>query len=196
LHSFEFREAEVSFRKVEKEDPKCVIAAWGVALSTTERAGANAPPKDLSKGWEELTPWLTVRAGTEREQMYVDAVRAMYEGYATVPGSKRWQGYLARMEELRKEYPMTSMQASSMGLASPGQQDLEKKGYNNDRRPWRSFCRSSADIQTTRVLLTTSSMLLTQPNSHPKLSPQHKNMRPSRQILRTRSTCRLTSSID
>ena len=105
LHSFEFREAEVSFRKVEKEDPKCVIAAWGVALSTTERACANAPPKDLSKGREELTPWLTVRAGTEREQMYVDAVRAMYEDYATVPGSKRWQGYLVRMEELRKEYP-------------------------------------------------------------------------------------------
>jgi len=27
LHSFEFREAEAAFRNVEKEDPKCVIAA-------------------------------------------------------------------------------------------------------------------------------------------------------------------------
>ncbi len=105
LHSFEFREAEAAFRNVEKEDPKCVIAAWGVALSTTERAGANAPPKDLSKGWEELRPWLEVRAGTEREQIYFDAVRSMYEGYANVSGSKRWQDYLARMEQLRKHYP-------------------------------------------------------------------------------------------
>ena len=31
LHSFEFREAEAAFRNVEKEDPKCVIAAWGIA---------------------------------------------------------------------------------------------------------------------------------------------------------------------
>ncbi len=69
---------------------ECVTAAWGIALSTTERSGADAPQKDLSKGWEELRPWLAAKADTEREQMYIDAVRAMYEGYASVPGSKRW----------------------------------------------------------------------------------------------------------
>jgi tetratricopeptide (TPR) repeat protein len=105
LHSFEFREAESAFRNVEKEDPKCVIAAWGVALSITERSGANAPQKDLAKGWEELKPWFAMRAGTEREQMYVDAVRAMYEGYASVPGSQRWQDYLNSMGTLREKYP-------------------------------------------------------------------------------------------
>lgn len=77
LHSFEFTEAESAFRKVEADDPKCPIAAWGVALATTERSGANAPQKDLAKGWAELQPWLNVKAGTVREQMYVDAVRAM-----------------------------------------------------------------------------------------------------------------------
>lgn len=41
LHSFEFGEAIGSFEKVEKSDPKCVIAAWGIALATTERSGAN-----------------------------------------------------------------------------------------------------------------------------------------------------------
>lgn len=105
LHSFEFREAESAFRNAEKDDSKCVIAAWGVALSTTERAGANAPQKDLAKGWEELEPWLAVRPGTAREQMYVDAVRAMYEGYASLPGSQRWQDYLNRMGKLREKYP-------------------------------------------------------------------------------------------
>jgi hypothetical protein len=30
LHSFEFREAEEAFRAVENNDPKCVIAAWGI----------------------------------------------------------------------------------------------------------------------------------------------------------------------
>ena len=105
LHSFEFREAEGVFRAVESDDPKCVIAAWGIALSTTERSGANAPEKDLAKGWAELQPWLAIRAGTEREQMYVDAVRAMYEGYDKTSGEDRWHKYRARMQEIRQKYP-------------------------------------------------------------------------------------------
>jgi len=56
LHSFEFREAEGAFRKVEQGDPKCVIAAWGVALSTTERAGAIAPQKDLLRAGRSFSP--------------------------------------------------------------------------------------------------------------------------------------------
>jgi len=132
LHSFEFREAEAAFHEVEKLDPKCVIAAWGVALSTTERAGANASEKDLAKGWAELQPWLTVKAGTEREQLYVDAVRAMYEGYATVPGSKRWSDYLALMRQLRDKYPADINASLFYGLgltwtAGPGKKGLEQR---------------------------------------------------------------------
>jgi hypothetical protein len=64
-----------------------VIAAWGMALATTERSGADAPQKDLAKGWAQLQPWLAIKAGTEREQMYVDAVRAMYESYNKTSGA-------------------------------------------------------------------------------------------------------------
>jgi len=132
LHSFEFREADAAFHEVEKEDPTCVIAAWGVALSTTERAGANAPEKDLAKGWAELQPWLLVKAGTEREQMYVDAVRAMYEGYASVPGSKRWSDYLALMGQLRDKYPDDINASLFYGLgltwtAGSGEKGLEQR---------------------------------------------------------------------
>ncbi len=132
LHSFEFREAEAAFHNVEKEDPKCVIAAWGVALSTTERSGANAPATDLSKGWAELQPWLAVKAGTEREQMYFDAVRAMYEDYANVPGSKRWQAYLSRMNQIRDKYPNDINASLFYGLgltwtAGSGEEGLQQR---------------------------------------------------------------------
>lgn len=56
LHSFEFREAVEAFRQVEAANPKCVIAAWGIALATTERSGADAPKKDLARGWAQLQP--------------------------------------------------------------------------------------------------------------------------------------------
>jgi tetratricopeptide (TPR) repeat protein len=132
LHSFEFSEAEAVFRNVEKADPKCSIAAWGVALSITERSGANAPRKELIQGWSELQPWLVIPAGTEREQMYIDAVRAMYEGYATVPGAKRWQDYLTRMRLLHEKYPGDINASLFYGLgltwtAGPGGAGLKQR---------------------------------------------------------------------
>lgn len=105
LHSFEFTEAEQAFSQVEREDPHCVIAAWGLALSKTQRSGADAPQKDLAAGWVQLQPWLAVKAGTEREQMYVDAVRDLYEGYDNIPGDVRENTYLAQMEDIRHKYP-------------------------------------------------------------------------------------------
>ncbi len=105
LHSFEFPEAEQLFVQVEARDGRCLIAAWGMALAETQRAGANAPPKTLAAGWQQLQPWLKIKARTAREQMYFDAVRSMYEGYEKTPGAERWQRYLARMAELRSKYP-------------------------------------------------------------------------------------------
>ncbi len=132
LHSFEFREAEETFRQVEKDDPGCVIAAWGVALSTTERSGADAPQKDLAKGWTELRPWLAIKAGTEREQMYVDAVRAMYEGYEKVRGEARWHAYLERMQEIRQKFSDDINASLFYGLglvwtAGPGKEGIERR---------------------------------------------------------------------
>jgi tetratricopeptide (TPR) repeat protein len=105
LHSFEFTEAEQAFSQVEVDDPKCVIAAWGMALSKTQRSGAHAPQKDLAAGWTQLQPWLAIKAGTDREQMYLNAVRAMYEGYDQIPANERDDRYLARMQEIRRRYP-------------------------------------------------------------------------------------------
>ena len=132
LHSFEFRKAEEAFRAVESDDPKCVIAAWGIALSTTERSGASAPQKDLAKGWAQLQPWLAIPAKTEREQMYVNAVRAMYEGYDHTSGDDRWHKYLDRMQEIRQKYPEDVNASLFYGLgltwtAGPGKQGIQQR---------------------------------------------------------------------
>ena len=132
LHSFEFREAEEVFRQVEGDDPRCVIAAWGMALATTERSGADAPQKDLAKGWAQFQPWLAVEAGTEREQMYVDAVRAMYESYDKTSGAERWHKYLDRMEQIRQKYPDDINASLFYGLgltwtAGPGKKGIAQR---------------------------------------------------------------------
>ncbi len=105
LHSFEFGEATATFRTVESVDPSCTIAAWGIALSNTERQGANRPARFLESGWKELQPWLSRPAKTERERMYLDAVSNLYEGYEKKSGDERWQRYIAAMKQLRSRYP-------------------------------------------------------------------------------------------
>jgi hypothetical protein len=105
LHSFEYPQAEENFRKVEAADPHCVIAAWGLAFAETERQGANAPKAVLEKGWKEFQPWLNRPAGSVREQMYLDAVKAMYEGYQDTSGTVRSNRYLAAMDSVRRKYP-------------------------------------------------------------------------------------------
>ena len=132
LHSMEFQQAENDFRQVEAADPRCVIAAWGLALAETERSGANAPRQALERGWSELQPWLNRPGGTERERMYVGAVRAMYEGYQDTPGDVRWNRYLTAMEAVRKKYPgdVNASLFYALGLvwtAGPGQKGLAQR---------------------------------------------------------------------
>lgn len=132
LHSFEFTEAQKAFRDVEHQDPKCAIAAWGVALAQTQRGGANASGKSLATGWAELQPWLAVHPGTPREQMYISAVRAMYEGYDHLSGQERWARYLRQMSSIRSQYP-EDLNASlfyALGLvwtAGTGREGLDQR---------------------------------------------------------------------
>ncbi|MGA8443393.1 MAG: hypothetical protein WB762_32385 [Candidatus Sulfotelmatobacter sp.] len=87
LHSFEFGEATAVFHSVESHDPSCTIAAWGAALSNLERQGPDRPASFLKSGWNELQPWLSRPATTERERMYLDAVSKLYDGYEAHPAN-------------------------------------------------------------------------------------------------------------
>jgi hypothetical protein len=103
LHSFEFGEAARAFRNIEREDPTCSIAAWGVALSELERRGPAMPKATLTTGWDELKPWLSRPAKSQREQMYISAVSTMYEGYENTTSDERWKRYIAQMANIRRE---------------------------------------------------------------------------------------------
>src|ERR1700678_3303552 len=133
LHSFEFNESEPIFDQVEHCDPACSIAAWGKALARTEWEGPNAPQKTLQEGWEQLRPWLSIKAGTQREQMYLGAVRSMYEGYSDTPGRTRWSRYLVRMAALRRQYPQDrdASMLYALGLvwtAGEGRRGIAQRG--------------------------------------------------------------------
>jgi hypothetical protein len=89
LHSFEFEEAIAGFQAIERQDPSCSMAAWGIAVSRLARRGADAPKDVLQRSWTELQPALLHPAATPREQEYLDAIEVQYRGFETDSSSVR-----------------------------------------------------------------------------------------------------------
>jgi hypothetical protein len=133
LHSFEFGEATAAFRTVESADPTCTIAAWGIALSNTERDGADRPKPFLESGWKELQPWLSRPGRTDREHMYLDAVSKLYAGYENTSGDERWQRYIAAMRQLRSSYPTDQESSIFYALALTWTAGSGKSGIEQRR---------------------------------------------------------------
>ena len=133
LHSFEFGEATAAFRTAESGDPTCTIAAWGIALSNTERDGADRPTRFLDSGWKELQPWLSRPAKTEREHMYLDAVSKLYLGHENTSADERWQRYIAAMRQLRSSYPRDQESSIFYALALTWTAGSGKSGIEQRR---------------------------------------------------------------
>src|SRR5438045_2444210 len=77
LHSFWYEEAEKQFEQIEKEDPQCAIAHWGVAMSLWHQLW-NRPDKPvLERGGAELKAGRALHT-TPREHDYIVALSAFY----------------------------------------------------------------------------------------------------------------------
>jgi hypothetical protein len=103
LHSFWYEEAEKQFVQIEKDDPKCAIAHWGVAMSLWHQLW-NRPEKPvLNRGLAELKQGQALHA-TEREQEYISALTAFY-AHPDRPFLKRATAYSEAMEKLSQHNP-------------------------------------------------------------------------------------------
>ena len=103
LHSFWYEEAEKQFVQIEKDDPKCAIAHWGVAMSLWHQLW-NRPEKPvLERGLAELKQGPSLNA-TPREQDYISALTAFY-AHPDRPFPKRATAYSDAMEQVSQRNP-------------------------------------------------------------------------------------------
>src|SRR5579863_6068745 len=75
LHSFWYEEAEKQFAQIERDDPKCGIAHWGVAMSLWHQLWNRPDMTVLQRGLTELNKGHSLHA-TKREQGYISALTA------------------------------------------------------------------------------------------------------------------------
>jgi tetratricopeptide (TPR) repeat protein len=105
LHSFEYESAAQAFRRAQDAEPGFAMAYWGEAMTHTHpvwneqnRAAARAALGRLAPTPEARR----AKAGTPREQRYLDAVETLY---GDGPKPRRDTLYAAAIERVAREYP-------------------------------------------------------------------------------------------
>jgi tetratricopeptide (TPR) repeat protein len=129
LHSFEYDEAEKIFAKVINEDPQCVMAYWGVAMSNFHALWQGQP--DLEKGYKTVTLARTIERRTEREGEYLEAIGAFYDGWDKLDHKTRTRKFEKAMEGIYKKYPMDKEAAIFYALALNATADPADKTFRN-----------------------------------------------------------------
>ena len=82
LHNFWYAEARRQFDALVKSDPGCAMTHWGVAMSAFHEIWDRPDTETMKLGAEEMSKAQTLRAATERERAYIDALTTFYK-----PGS-------------------------------------------------------------------------------------------------------------
>ena len=81
LHSFEYPEAEKIFAKVIDEDPECIMAYWGVAMSNFHPLWAPPTPEELRKGSGIIAIARSLDTKSEKDSEYLEAAATLYDDW-------------------------------------------------------------------------------------------------------------------
>lgn len=106
LHSFWYSAGEKAFRDVLKDDPQCAIATWGIAsiLMSNPLAGQGASPKGAEQARAVIDEGRRIRAKTERERDYIEAVATYYRDFESRSEKERQVARAQAYEALARRY--------------------------------------------------------------------------------------------
>ncbi len=105
LHSFWYEEAEKTFIDVEKQDPKCAMAYWGEAMSLWHQLWDRPKEATIKRASAELKKAGKVKAKSDRERDYIQALQAFYSNSKKADHEARARAYSAAMETVYQKYP-------------------------------------------------------------------------------------------
>jgi len=135
MHSFEYAEAEKAFVSVLDQDPECLMAYWGTAMSILNHPlSFKQNSKSLERGEKLLKVAQTLTPNNEREKDYIDAVNVYFQGWQNLDTKTRKLNYESKMEELYNKYPGDVETAVFYSLAVLATADLNDKSYNKQKK--------------------------------------------------------------
>jgi tetratricopeptide (TPR) repeat protein len=133
LHSFWYEEAEKQFVQIEKDDPQCAIAHWGVAMSIWHQLWNRPDMPTLERGGSELKQARALNTGTPRERGYISALTVFY-AHPGKPYQKRVTAYSKAMEKFSQHNPDDREAAAFYALSLlASEPDHDKTGANRKK---------------------------------------------------------------
>ena len=106
LHSFWYEEAEKEFLQIAKDDPKCAMAHWGVAMSIWHQLWNEPDAKVIARGLDEAkAARKLVCKAIPREQAYIAAIAAFYSDSEKSAHQARAKSYSDAMRTVYESYP-------------------------------------------------------------------------------------------
>ena len=106
LHSYWFNYAGKQFRAVLEKDPACAMAYWGIALDLLGNTLSSPPSAQAAReAWALLEKARAVPVKTERERLWLEAIRAYFRNHDTVPLEQRLIAYNDAMRQLAERFP-------------------------------------------------------------------------------------------
>ncbi len=103
LHSFWYEEAEKEFGDIAKEDPKCAMAQWGLAMSQWHQLWNHPDEATTKTGRDEMKKAASLHPATPRERDYIAAMKAFYGTKGDF--EKRATAYSKGMERVYQRNP-------------------------------------------------------------------------------------------
>ena len=130
MHSFQFGSAIQGFNSILRDDPKCAIADWGIALSSWQNpfAGSKSPAQ-LKGGLRAVEQGRAIGAGTARERAYLEAVSHLYLDTEHINQSARFLAYEQSMAAVSVAYPEDTEATIFYALALAAGADPADKTY-------------------------------------------------------------------
>jgi tetratricopeptide (TPR) repeat protein len=80
LHSFWYEEAEKEFEQIAKDDPRCAMAHWGIAMSIWHQLWNYPDAATIQRGHAEVKSARSLHPKTDRERDYITAMEEFYRG--------------------------------------------------------------------------------------------------------------------
>ena len=118
LHSFWFESAHAEFAAVAEADPDCAMAWWGTAMTLWGNPMTRSAPsaERVAEAVAALERAEALAAGsTHREQMYIDAVAALYRDAGTLGHLERMRRHEDALRALVETHPEDPEAATFLG---------------------------------------------------------------------------------
>jgi tetratricopeptide (TPR) repeat protein len=118
LHHMTYPPAREAFEHVEKIDPQCAMAHWGVAMTLFQPLWPTRPgPAALQRGWDEVQKAKALQPPTERERLFVAAAEAFFVEPASTDYWLRIRRWEQAMEKVYNAFPKDTEAAAFYALA-------------------------------------------------------------------------------